>query len=327
MDAFIQRQISSFGGRRFARPDALDMRKYPNFVRIRIRDNRMEADPVDPKNSILGREAFIFRVVEAMLAHCRVADTTIIVSMADAYYAGDEVPTFSFGVPDGRPGLIFANFDLYDFSVAGEKRNFDEVKALCAAYSPPARLVAADMYFKGGRTSAGRTRIRESLAKERRPLRVVASDDCAEAVFRIKNHKYALDLCGWFPQSLRLKYLFLMSRLVVRVSFFDPARGETSFMRQYYDWLYRENEDYVHLVYQLDYKKPVPAALYKKIVDDLLQTYDHFESRPAAYAAVVASMNAKRARLSLRGASEYLAALINAYTARVLAPEAAAAAG
>ena len=46
MDAFIERQIASFGGRRFARPDDLDMRKYPNFVRIRVRDNKMEADPV-----------------------------------------------------------------------------------------------------------------------------------------------------------------------------------------------------------------------------------------------------------------------------------------
>ena len=320
MDAFIERQIASFGGRRFARPDELDMRKYPNFVRIRIRDNRMQADPVEPRNSILGREVFLFRVVAAMLAQCRVADTTLIVSMADAYYAGEEVPTFSFGVPDGKPGLIFANFDLHDFAVAGKKRDFDEVKALCAAHRPPKKHVAADMYFKGGRTSAGRTRIRESLAREKRPLRVVASDDCAEEVYRIKNHKYALDLCGWFPQSLRLKYLFMMSRLVVRVSFFDPARGETSFMRQYYDYLYRENEDYVHLVYQLDYKKPLPAELYRKIVGDLLQTYDHFEARPAEYAAVVARMDAKRAQMSLRSANEYLAAVINAYTARLLEP-------
>ena len=46
-----------------------------NKPHIREGDYCLKTKP-NPKNVILGREAFIFRVVEAMLAHCRVADTS-----------------------------------------------------------------------------------------------------------------------------------------------------------------------------------------------------------------------------------------------------------
>ena len=319
MDAFIERQIASFGGRRYAIPSAAALVAHKNLVHVRIRDNRLSYTLVDSPDN--WREPHSMKVLAEALRMYPVKDTTLLVCMSDEYFQRADLPTFSFAVPDGRPGLIFPNFDMHHFTVGEEAVDYDRVGQMARAYRPPAKHVAPDIYFKGKRTSAGRTYAREMLAKERAPLRVHALEDCNEPVFKAKNHKYVIDLCGWVPWSLRLKYLFLLSRAVIRVSFFDPAKGETSFFRQHFDYLFAENEDYVHLVYQLNYKKRVPAELFRKMVADIRAAHAHFEAHPEVYAAMVERMEAARRALTLRCTARYLSALIDRYTEALLEPE------
>lgn len=320
MDAFIREQIAGYGGKRH-RVGALDMRKYPKLIRVRICGGQVALEMA--MGPMLGRDAYIRTVVEQLLARHAVADTVFLVNMADGYTYLDDTPVFNYAVPGGKRGLVFPNFDLYvpRAKAAGGVMDFDQTKHECKQYSPDPDSVALDLYFKGNCTSKSRSAIRERLSREPHPFNVTASNDYSEPVFKIKDHKYALDLCGAKPQSLRLKYLFMMSRVVIRVSFFNPAIGETSHWRQWYDPIFEPGVDYVHLQYAFDYDAAIPDKIYAAVKRDVLAVRAHFEARPRAYAAMVASLDAKRRRLTLNSTFRYLRDLLERYTAEVLDAE------
>jgi len=66
----------------------------------------------------------------------------------------------------------------------------------------------------------------------------------------MKDHKYLLDLAGWKPWSLRLKFLFLLDRIPIRISFYNSKIGETYYFNQYFDYIFKENIDYINLKYR-----------------------------------------------------------------------------
>ena len=65
------------------------------------------------------------------------------------------------------------------------------------------------------------------IIKDKKPFNIEVSDKIID-VYKFKNHKYLLDLPGYKPWSVRLKYLFFMSRLVIRVSLYD-SRYENNY--------------------------------------------------------------------------------------------------
>ena len=50
-----------------------------------------------------------------MLDKYKVNDTSLIINYGDGYNYKFNMPVFNFAVPIGVQGLIFPNFDLFDF--------------------------------------------------------------------------------------------------------------------------------------------------------------------------------------------------------------------
>ena len=196
--------------------------------------------------------------------------------------------------------------------------NYDEIKLLCKHYTP--EHINNDMYFMGEDSSIRRTRIRENLSKENLPLNVRLNKTRDEKMFYLKDHKYLLEIPGVKPQSVRLKYLYLMERVIFRISFYNSSFNETSYWRQYHDYVMKENEDYVHLVYDVDYDKPLSEKQYTTIKKDILKKYHEFEKNPKLYVSMVENMNRKRRNLTTNSALRYLYHLIEEYTHTLLIP-------
>jgi hypothetical protein len=313
MDAFVDEQIQSFGGRKITVPKDPGT---PVLHVLTIKNGKLI--PNMPEYDVLGRLQKVCDILEALLKSHYVPDTSIIMCLRDGFYwESPQIAAFSWSMAKCMPGLIFTNDDILGVRVGDKLLNLDEMRTLCANYEPD--TILNDIYFRGSETSKRKTRIRENLAKEPLPFNVVVPSPSHEDIYHIKDHKYILDLPGVKPQSLRLKCLFFMSRVVIRVSFYNPEFGECSYFRQFYDWLFEENVDYVHLVYKTSYHVPLTPKMYKRVLADIKRVYNDFEKHPEKYDAMVASMNKKARRLTVNMCFRYLHKLIWKYHENVFA--------
>ena len=61
-----------------------------------------------------------------------------------------------------------------------------------------------------------------------------------------------------------------MNSLVFRISFYDSKRRitnqEKGYFQQSIDYLFKENRDYIHLIYNFDYDKEIPPYIYIKCI-------------------------------------------------------------
>jgi hypothetical protein len=343
--SFIADQIAGYDSKRYT-PDALAAVADPKIFMVSVRNNAFEFGPVMPEflrdRHSVHRIREVAALLDRLLAAYTVRDTAFLMNVGDTYYSKTDAPVFNYAVPGGKPGLIFPTFDVLNIYAAPRDADavvtgraaaampvegIDAFAALADKYTPkrPAQYkgkqsVRPDVYFVGADSSSRATRIRRALARERLPLniRILQDADPRQPMETLKDHKYLLDLPGWKPWSVRMKFLFLLDRVPIRVSLFDPAAGETSFLKQYFDYVFVEGEDYVHLVYECNYLERMPAAAIKAVANDVRAVHAAFERDPEKYRAMVAAMNRKRAALSEAHMLEYLYDLLEAYTEKVL---------
>ena len=211
-------------------------------------------------------------------------------------------------------GLIFPNFDIYDYIIKNKKYNFDEIKDKIINHNITKN--DDDIYFRGGSTTINKVKIREKLEEEKYPLNVILNK--YQEMWKFKNHKYLLDLPGVKPWSVRLKYLFLMNSIVFRISFYNSKNGEKGYFQQSFDYLFKENRDYIHLIYNFDYDKEIPQNIYKKVISDIKNKYNYYENNEKQYTKMVSNMKKSSKKLNLDETLKYLHTLVETYTSKLL---------
>lgn len=310
MNKFILNQINTFKVKYSCKELIEKYLSIGRFFIIYIHDNIIDLR-YDSGSDFLDRKILIIKLLENTLANHKINDTIIILYYADGY-CNDNTPIFNFALPDGILGLIFPHFDIIDSKDNTLNNKINSI----TKYKP--KKIINDIYFKGGSNTQKRNTIRERLEKEKFPINVILYSTTYEEQYRMKDHKYLLDLPGVKPQSVRLKYLTVMERLIIRISFYDPSRGEKSYWKQVIDYLLTENKDYVHLIYKINYDIPINNNLYKKILFDINKIYKEFESNDKKYDKMVKNLKKKSEKINVENIYKYVAKLINSYTKNII---------
>jgi hypothetical protein len=322
MKKFIKSQIDSFNGKIYKKSDLLKKKLLefiPYLIKIKIKNNKLIYDKKIFDNDWANRRKYIVNILQKMLDKYKVKDTVLIINYTDGYFWYVDIPVFNFALPIGCQGLIFPNFDIYNFSIEDKNYNFDEMKNIIQKY--PITQTDNDIFFRGGSTSKKKSKIREKMVDENLPLNVKL--DNYEFIGKFKNHKYLLDLPGVKPWSIRLKYLFLMNSLVFRVSFYNSNNGtinngEKGRFQQSFDYLFKENRDYVHLLYSFYSDKEIPQNIYKKCISYIKEKYIYYENNQNEYKKIVSNMKKASKKLNLDEMLKYLHTLIETYTEKLL---------
>ena len=181
MKKFIKSQIDSFNGEKYKKIDLLKKYKIhleiPALFLIIIKNNKLIYDKTIfegfhiYENEGLNRKKRIIYILQKMLDKYTVNDTSLIINYADGYNWKFNMPVFNFAVPIGFQGLIFPNFDIFDFEIEGKRYNFDNMKNKIQKYDIK-KDEDNDIFFRGGITSKNKTKIREKLQYEKKPFNV-----------------------------------------------------------------------------------------------------------------------------------------------------------
>ena len=159
MDLFINKQINSFNGKKYQ----LNNIKDNSLFKVIIKNNKI----ISNKNfSINKREGQVLLILNELLKRKKINDTILLINLADGYYWKNDYPVFNFALPDNIKGLIFPSFDILHFWHL--KKNFNEIKKNFNDYRP--KKVINNIYLKGAKSSLKKTKIREKLCKEDKPL-------------------------------------------------------------------------------------------------------------------------------------------------------------
>jgi hypothetical protein len=308
MNKFIDNQIKLFKIKYSTKKLINKYIDNPKYIILEIINNKINLEYAN--NSTRG-ELFV-KIIEKTLEKYKINDTIIILHIADGY-SYDDNPIFNYALPDGKLGLIFPDFNFIKYNLVG---TFDDNKNLFDNYK--SNKIHNDIYFKGNKTSAKKSRIREKLENENKPFNVIVSNEIHEEPYKMKDHKYLLDLPGFKPWSIRFKFLPLCERLFIRVSFYNSKYNETSHWKLLADSIYTENKDYIHFVYDVDYDNRIPSKIYNKIKKDILKTYYYFENHKNKYNKIVSHMTKKSKKLTFDYALKYIKRIINKYTKLLL---------
>jgi hypothetical protein len=328
MKKFIKSQIDSFNGKTYKKSDLLKKNlliNAPMLFKLQIKDNKIIYDKNVVENVFINkkekidRKLRIINILQKMLDKYKVKDTVLILTFVDGYFWKDNIPVFNFALPIGCQGLIYPNFDILDFITDDKEYNFDEIKNKIQEY--PIKKIEDDIFFRGDRTSLFKSKIREKIQYEKLPFNVKLRQ--YEYIGNFKKHKYLLDLPGVKPWSVRLKYLFVMNSIVFRVSFYNSKNGtindgEKGCFQQSFDYLFKENRDYVHLLYNFYYDKEIPQHIYKKCINDIKQKYTYYENNQKEYKKMVSNMKKASKKLNLDEMLKYLYTLVETYTEKLL---------
>ena len=175
-----------------------------------------------------------------------------------------------------------------------------------------------DIYFKGGQSSKKKSQIREKLESEKKPFNIIVSSKNFEEPYKMKDHKYLLDLPGVKPWSVRFKKLTFTNRLIIRISFYNSIKNEKSYWKQFTNLIYKENKDYIHLVYDFDYDKKIPQNIYNNIVKDIIKVYNYYENNYEEYKKITSHMTKTSKKLTLNFTLKYIAKILNEYTKHLI---------
>ena len=325
MKKFIKSQIDSYDKKTYKKIDLLKKYKIhleiPALFLLIIKNNKLIYDKTIfegfhiYENEGLNRKKRIINILQKMLDKYKVNDTSLIINYADGYNWKLNMPVFNFSVPIGSQGLIFPNFDIFDFEIQNKCYNFDNMKNKIQKYDIK-KDEDNDIFFRGGITSKNKTKIREKLVYEKLPFNVKLNQP--EFIGNFKKHKYLLDLPGVKPWSVRLKYLFVMNSVVFRISFYNSKNGEKGCFQQSFDYLFKENKDYIHLIYDFDYDKEIPHHIFIKCVNDIKEKYIYYENNQSEYKKMVSNMKKASKKLNLDEMLKYLHTLIETYTEKLL---------
>jgi len=327
MEKFIDKQILSFNNKKY---DLMTkhqeiLNKYPFLVFVIIKDNKIiETKYRETKiQNIYNRKKYIDIIFTFFLSKYKIKDTFLFINMSDSFFWREDIPVFNWSLPDGKSGLIFPNFDILTVVMGGKEYNFDEVINKCIEYEPD--KINNEIFFIGQPTAFFRKKLHKISES---PLNIViftnvfGKNVIDKSIYiempEYKKYKYLFDLPGNRPWSIRLKYLFFMDRYVIRISFYNSLWNETSYWKQWFDYLFDEN-DYSHLIYDdKEYGENLDDTKMAKIKDDILKIYNDFENNPEKYNKCIDNIKQKRKELNLDSMMKYLFILITRYTNEIL---------
>ena len=309
-NSFIEEQILSFNGKKFKLNDLKNKyENHPKLFFIEIKDQKVLHRKI--VNDFFDRKVRIISMLKNTIKKYKIKDTIIIFHIYDSYYWEGNIPVFNFILPKGKSGFIFPTYDFIENKFL-KNFNYDEIKNEFSLYN--SNIIKNNIYFKGSDTTAKSNDIRNKLSHEKLPLKIIVNNNQSEPMYKLKDHKYLVDLPGSKPWSIRFKYLALAEKVVIRISFFNSKYDETGYWRQYVDIFYNEHKDYIHLIYDLDYEKPISNNLYTKIKNDILNIYNKFEKNPKLYSKYVNNINKSSLKVNNDYTYKYISKLINSYT-------------
>ncbi len=105
---------------------------------------------------------------------------------------------------------------------------------------------------------------------------------------------------------------------IIRISFYNSKMKELSYWRQYHDYIFEENKDYIHLVYDFNYDTEITPSMYNKIKNDITDIYNTLEKNPSVYQEMINHCKKKQLYLTLNSSLKYLYHLIENYTKHIL---------
>jgi hypothetical protein len=307
MKTFILNQIKLFKKKYYTRDLINQYINNNRFLIIEIKDNKINLKYVfNISNDSEKRKENYINMINKTLEKYIIKDTIIIIYLADGY-SYDNNPVFNNALPDGYNGLIIPHY--YSMNIDKQRNKFKSYKPTC---------IYNDIYFIGSNTTNKRNKIREKLENEKHPFNINVSSEIFEDPYKLKNHKYLIDLPGLKPWSVRLILLTLTKRLFIRISFYDSNRNEKSYWKQYVDLIYKENKDYIHLIYNLNYDITITNDLYQKIKKDILKVYNYYENNIDKYKKIVKNMKKKSKKITIDYTIKYIAKLLNSYTTNII---------
>ena len=323
MDEFIDKQIASFNKKKYKLlPEHMDiLNKYPFLIFVIIKDNKVyEKKYRDTKirTIMYDREKYVDIIFTFFLSKYKIKDTHLFINTSDGFFWRENIPVFNWALPDGFKGLIFPNFDILTAPIGKKEYDFDEAISKCINYEPD--KINNEIFFIGRPTAFFRKKM--GIISET-PLKVLISKNTNDESIYIempeyKNYKYLFDLPGYRPWSIRLKYLFFMDRYIIRISFHNKNWNENSYWKQWFDYLFDEN-DYSHLIYNdPEYGEKLDDIAMSKIKNDILEIYNDLEKHPEKYKKAIDNIKRKRKELNLDNTMKYLYILISRYTDEIL---------
>jgi hypothetical protein len=249
----------------------------------------------------------------------KINDTDIIIKIFDTYEWNYDIPCFNLSLPGNKQGFMFPHYDFIKFNKLGI--DYDTMKLKIQNYNP--KIIENDIYFKGRNTTNTKSNIRVMLSQLDYPFSINISDDNvqgdnSEPIYFLKKHKYLLDLPGLQPWSVRFKYLCLCERVFIRISFYNSKFDEKGYWQEFSNIYFRENIDYVHLKYDIDYENPISKKILNQIIKDIENVYYKFEKNPVLYKKMVTNLKNSSDKLSLNNVYEYISKSINSYTKNLL---------
>ena len=324
MNSFIKEQIDSYHGKKYSiKNDLQPFANNPLYLYIKIIDNKVIA--TNPPNQFynqkhsLDRKKRIIKMIQNSIKLNKIDNTYIIIKLFDTYEWTYDIPCFNLSLPKNKQGFIFPHYDFIKFNKLGI--DYDTIKLNMQNYNP--KVIENNIYFKGNDTTSIKSNIRFMLSELKYPFSIKLSNDISgdntEPLYFLKKHKYLLDLPGFQPWSVRFKYLCLCERVFIRISFYNSKFEEKDYWKQFSDLYFRENIDYIHLKYDIDFeKKPLSKKLFIKISKDIENIYNKFEQNPNLYKQMVNNLKKSSDKLSSKNVYEYISKMINSYTKNLL---------
>ena len=183
-------------------------------------------------------------------------------------------------------------------------KSIDEIKVMfdAAQYKKDSKV-----YFRGTLSTRRKTTLREEFPHPRKhPFQINVTERMNESMILLKKHGYLLDLPGYKPWSVRLKYLFLTESVIIRIAFYNSQRNEKSPMYQYFDYLAKPNRDYILLSYDVDYDKPLSTQQLQTIREDILKEYHRLEKDTQAREELTKNAYSVGEKITVEHALEYM---------------------
>ena len=315
MNKFIEKQIDSFNGKKYSITNDLQpLINNPLYLYIKIIDNKVIAN--NPDNQFYNRSGFIDRknriikMITNSIKLIKIKNTEFLIHIFDSYHWTHDIPFFNFNLPINIKGLIIPHFDFIKFNT-----DFNKIKKIIYNFNP--KIINNNIYYNGMNKTDKISNIRFLLSKLKKPFNIILSKKNVP-VYTFKNHKYLLDLPGTKPWTEIFKYMCLCERVIIKISFYNSKFNEKDYWREFSDIYFRENIDYVHLKYDIDYENPISKIRLNQIIKDIENVYFKFEKNPVLYKKMVTNLKNSSDKLSLNKVYEYISKSINSYTKNLL---------
>jgi hypothetical protein len=327
IDNNILKQFEFFSNKFYVKDDIIKFfyefnKSCKKFILIEIKNNKIIYSKKKGKKKFYEgylRKNKLLLMLKKTLKRYKIKDTKFIIYIGDGSCYQNEIPTFSWNKPDNINTIFMPHYDFIESPY--NNLNFDDLKKEFNNFNPK---IINKIYFKGKNTSKRKSKIRSKmfLEKDIFDINIIDLNDNIknnnnnnnyESIINLKKYKYLLDLPGVKPWSIRLKYLFLTKKFIIRISFYNSMKKEKSRWKQLLDIFLKPNRDYINLEYDIDNENEISEENYNKIKNDIIDTYNYYEKNPEEYKKIVDSASKNIKKLNMEAVYYYIYKSLNQY--------------